>query len=123
MANIKQVEQQDLAVDDRALLLATNHRYFVRQVVSVVCELLLVSLICAVFFGLCLAITGGASSESTIIVTVLMVLASLGYLALFVWEVTRIIKLHKQVTQVEDACIFSIDGEEWESVHQSINKN
>ncbi len=123
MANMKQTEQQDTIMDDRALLLATNHRYFVRQVVAAVCELLLVGLICAAFFALCLAITSGTSTGGNLIVVMLLVLASLGYLALFIWEVRKIITLHHKVTQVEDACIFSIDGEEWESVHQAANKN
>lgn len=122
MANIKDGAQTEASLDDRSLLLATNHRYFMREVVAIVCELSLTSVIYAFFVWMCLVLTGAGASDGAVVGTIFVCLASLAYLALIIFELAKVISLHKKVTRVEDACIFTIDGEEWDSVHQMLEK-
>lgn len=89
-------------VNDKELLLATNHRYFVRQTVSTVCGLIILTFIYAFIAIMCSStIAGGATSAGVSSSSGFLLFASLIYLALVTVQISKIITLHAKVTEVE----------------------
>lgn len=118
MATIK----QENTTDDKAALLATNHRYFIRQTISTACGLVIISLIFMFIMMMCSAtITSNANSlrpSDMTGTTAFMIAACIGYLVLFVIQLAKIISLHAKVTNIEDSFIFVVNGEPAYSMHK-----
>lgn len=109
--------------DDKLALLTTNHNYFVRQTISTVCGLVILSLIYLFILLMCLPNLERAATDSTYANTgVFVILASLGFLVLVIVQVSKLITLHAKITSIEDSFIFVINGEPTYSMHKLSKK-
>lgn len=88
--------------NNKTLLITANHNYFVRQTISTFCGLIILSLIYLFILIMCQPNLERAAVDSTYENTgIFVILASLGYLALVVVQVGKLISLHAKVTAIE----------------------
>lgn len=84
--------------------LAANHRYFVRQTISTLCGLAIVSFVYVFLVSICQPNLARASLSSAYEGTVSFVIfISLFYLALVIMQLAKLITLHGKITAVEKA--------------------
>lgn len=110
--------------EDIMLLLATNHRYFLRETVATVCRLVILGFICtiATFIcsGLAAAMTASVRGDTAAAVGFygLAIILWIIYLVVAIVYVARLLTLHKEITKVEDSFNFEIDGQVIETIHE-----
>lgn len=95
--------------EDVALLMATNHRYFVRFVVVMVVVNMLLALglsMLGLFFTLLAAADtkGGGMGGA-----VFMIFAGIVYLIVFIVQLSQILSLHKRVSATEEHFVVDAD--------------
>lgn len=84
----KIIENQELE-----LILATNHRYFVRQTITTGCVILLLTICYVILLSAAPSVAGW------------VILLSLVYLVIVLIVVYRLTKMHADVTAAESECV------------------
>ena len=84
------------------LRLEVNHNYFIRNVIIEGCKQLIVLIVAIAIIAFCMAMT--KNNESTAL-SVIIVIASVAYLIYLSKGLTKIYKLHQQITEYEDSVV------------------
>lgn len=96
-------------INDRTLLLATNHRFFVRYTVTAVLKVVISTIIVSIFAYLLMIIATSLIEETTyttnvgdslgIILVILIVLFA--YIIYVLTQIAKVFTLHKKITEIE----------------------
>ena len=98
--------------DKQLAVLITNHNYFVRTVITEVAKLLLTGVLVWIALVICTVFLEFSTDSSTLysanvdatgmLCAFIMIVLLVGYIAFLIVSVTKILKLHKTVTKVEN---------------------